>query len=219
MKREEALKNLAATCSYIYLEEKENFINELSKWFEYVFIHNNIPWRCMDKHKYCPLYADFGFRCSDRLNWGWKLEWPKHLSKNTIISILEDLGFYVKLNYWGYICISVPTPEKGEKNLTQAQAWVKLVNINYQKNLAKEKKLAQINESTFILKLIQSPIIEIDKDYTIFDNFVFATNLKNEPWYPIMLKLLKQDGIEEYYDKENVQIGYIFYHSNGQMLL
>ena len=219
MKREEALKNLAATCSYIYLEEKENFINELSKWFEYVFIHNNIPWRCMDKHKYCPLYADFGFRCSDRLNWGWKLEWPKHLSKNTIISILEDLGFYVKSNYWGYICISVPTPEKGEKNLTQAQAWVKSVNINYQKNLAKEKKLAQINESTFILKLIQSPIIEIDKDYTIFDNFVFATNLKNEPWYPIMLKLLKQDGIEEYYDKENVPIGYIFYHSNGQMLL
>lgn len=141
-------------------------------------------------------------------------EWPEHLAKNSIISILKDLGFYVVLNHLGYICISVPTPEKGKKNLTWAQTWVKKVNTNYQKNLNKARNLAQINKSTFINKLIQTPIIKIDKNFTIFDNFDFATDFKNELWYIIMLNLLEQDGIKRYYNEENEHIGYIFYYSN-----
>lgn len=210
MVNDEILKILAKKCSELYSKEKETFIHELTKWFDFVFINQNIPWRCVDKHKYCPIYADFGFFAKCNLRWGWNFNWPETLSQDSIISILEDLGFYTITNSYGNICISVPTPIKSEKTLTWAQIMVKKVNLNYQKYLAEQRNLALIHKSAFINELTLAPIIKIGPNDAIFAKFNFFESSTNQLWYKFMLKSLKKNRIEKYYNEKNEHVGYIF---------
>ncbi len=200
-------------CKMRYDTKKEEFICEIEKWFDHVFISHCIPWRCIDGYKFCPIYADFDLdlpSITGRIHWGWKFEWPKNLGMSEVIEILKDFGFICRKNSKGYPCVSVPTPKKGAK-LTPAQKYVKKINTNYQEFLSKTKNLALINKSAFLNKLIEAQHFEIYKDYTIFYNFHYTSN-KDYPWYKIMLKLLKRENIEEYYDSAGNYIGVIVYH-------
>ena len=122
-----------------------------------------------------------------------------NMSEEMLRKELENLGFVVEEDQ---LYITVPPCEKGKK-LSFAQELARKVNYSYSRYCAAEKKRAQELHSKFISELLATnpENVEVGEGYTIFHDFKFEYELTAK-CATFMRRLMKQDGIEEYFEKE-----------------
>lgn len=210
------LQELRNFCNTVREQRRKDVESILTDWLEIKFIKSNNPWRAIIGNKKCkpiPIHRNFSSKkkeisySKNPYIWSAMFYWPD-LPEKEIREIIENLGFIIVTNKChpndpDKLCLAVPAYEKG-KPLTFAQEWVKKINYNYSLYIADNRKKAKQYYDEVISKLCETPIENISTrdGFTIFENFEFEIPISNHKCYSYLKKLLKDSGIEDYYDED-----------------
>lgn len=197
------VEEIRENCNELELTRKEELKSMLNNYFKDRFIKWHRPWRATKGNKETSSIKLY--RTHLVLNVVSVSEkevgmcyWP-NFSIEKLCKELENLGFVFMDDDDS---IAVPAYQKGQE-LTFAQEWVKKINYAYSEYCSIEKEVAKELYSKMISGLSCVPIEnQITADgYTLFSNFAFETVISKQ-CRRFLKRLMKNDGIEEYYDDE-----------------